>query len=48
MQKTKMIFTIGPVSDNEKVLRKFIKIGMNAARLNFSHDLMKSIRKKLT
>ena len=26
MQKTKMIFTIGPASDNEETLRKFIEI----------------------
>lgn len=54
MQKTKMIFTIGPASDNEETLSKFIDIGMNAARLNFSHgdhashkekiDLIKKIR----
>lgn len=37
MQKTKMIFTIGPASEKEEVIREFIKIGMNAARLNFSH-----------
>jgi len=37
MQKTKMVFTIGPTSDNEKVLSELIKAGMNAARLNFSH-----------
>ena len=37
MQKTKMIFTIGPASDSEEILREFIRIGMNAARLNFSH-----------
>jgi pyruvate kinase len=57
MQKTKMIFTIGPASDNEKMLRKFINIGMSAARLNFSHgthethkekiDLIKKIREEL-
>lgn len=57
MQKTKMIFTIGPASDNEKTLREFIKIGMSAARLNFSHgthethqqkiELIKRIRKEL-
>lgn len=57
MQKTKMIFTIGPASDNEKTLREFIKIGMNVARLNFSHgthethkekiDLIKKIRNEL-
>ena len=29
MQKTKMIFTIGPASDNEETLTQFIKIGMN-------------------
>ena len=56
MQKTKMIFTIGPASDNEKVLSKFIDIGMSAARLNFSHgthethkekiDLIKRLRKE--
>lgn len=37
MQKTKMVFTIGPASDNEKVLSELIKIGMNASRHNFSH-----------
>lgn len=56
MQKTKMIFTIGPSSDNEEVLSKFIDIGMSAARLNFSHgthethkqkiDLIKNLREK--
>lgn len=57
MQKTKMIFTIGPASDNEKTLTEFIKIGMNVARLNFSHgtqethkdkiELIKKIRREL-
>ena len=57
MQKTKMIFTIGPASDNEETLREFIKIGMSAARLNFSHgthethkekiDLIKKVRNDL-
>ncbi|GAB6169292.1 pyruvate kinase [Clostridium carnis] len=57
MQKTKMIFTIGPASDNEKTLRDFIKIGMSAARLNFSHgthethkekiDMIKKVREEL-
>lgn len=57
MQKTKMIFTIGPASDNEEILRKFIEIGMSAARLNFSHgthethkqkiDLIKKVREDL-
>ena len=52
-----MIFTIGPASDNEETLTQFIKIGMNVARLNFSHgthethkekiDLIKKIRTNL-
>ena len=57
MQKTKMIFTIGPASDTEEVLKRFIQIGMSAARLNFSHgthethkekiDLIKKVRDEL-
>ena len=57
MQKTKMIFTIGPASDNEDMIRKFIEIGMSAARLNFSHgthethkekiDLIKKVREEM-
>lgn len=57
MQKTKMIFTIGPASDNEEILKEFMKIGMSAARLNFSHgthethkekiELIKKVRKDL-
>ena len=46
MQKTKMIFTIGPSSDSEEVLTQFIQIGMNVARLNFSHEHKKLIKKK--
>lgn len=37
MRKTKIICTIGPASDDEKILLQLIKSGMNAARLNFSH-----------
>lgn len=47
MQKTKMIFTIGPASDNEEVLRNFIKIGMSAARLNFSHGTHETHKDKI-
>lgn len=56
MQKTKMIFTIGPASDNKETLSKFMDIGMSAARLNFSHgdhsshkekiDLIKNLREE--
>ena len=47
MQKTKMIFTIGPASDNEETLKKFMEIGMSAARLNFSHGTHESHKEKI-
>lgn len=37
MQKTKMIFTIGPASDTEEVLSELIEAGMSCSRHNFSH-----------
>lgn len=37
MKKTKIVATIGPSSESEKVLEKMMRAGMNVARLNFSH-----------
>lgn len=37
MKKTKIICTMGPGSDNEDVLRKLVRGGMDIARFNFSH-----------
>jgi len=37
VKKTKIICTIGPTSENEEILEKLMRSGMNAARLNFSH-----------
>lgn len=47
MQKTKMIFTIGPVSDNEETLRELMNIGMSAARLNCSHGTQETHKQKI-
>ena len=57
MRKTKIICTIGPASDNEEILTRMCRSGMNVARLNFSHgihsehkekiELIKKVREKL-
>lgn len=36
-KKTKVVCTIGPVSDNKEMIAKLVNEGMNIARLNFSH-----------
>ncbi|MCX6765361.1 MAG: pyruvate kinase [Candidatus Moranbacteria bacterium] len=37
MKNTKIVATIGPVSERREILEQMIKEGMNVARLNFSH-----------
>ncbi len=37
MRKTKIICTLGPVSENKEVMTSLVKAGMNVARFNFSH-----------
>jgi pyruvate kinase len=37
MRKTKIIATIGPSSEDRKVIKDMVKSGLNIARLNFSH-----------
>ena len=37
MRKTKIICTLGPSTDDEKILTQLIQKGMDVARLNFSH-----------
>ena len=36
-KRTKIVATIGPASDSEEMLRRLIDVGMDVARLNFSH-----------
>lgn len=47
MKKTKIICTLGPASDNEKILAELIDAGMNVARLNFSHGTHEEHAKKI-
>ena len=37
MKKTKIIATIGPVTESYTMLKKLAQSGVNIARLNFSH-----------
>lgn len=57
MRKTKIICTMGPVLENDQVIRELMLEGMNVARFNFSHgdhaeqkgrlDRLKRIREEL-
>ena len=58
MQKrTKILATIGPASDSEKMIESLVRAGANAFRMNFSHgtheyhkenfDKIKTVEKKL-
>jgi len=56
MAKTKIICTLGPASSTETLIRKMVLLGMDVARLNFSHgthaqhkarlDIVRRINKK--
>lgn len=37
LRKTKIVCTLGPATDDPKVLRQLMLSGMNVARINFSH-----------
>ena len=47
MKKTKIICTIGPTSEDEKILRQLISSGLNVTRLNFSHGDYKEHKKRI-
>ncbi|HUT53527.1 MAG TPA: pyruvate kinase [bacterium] len=46
-RKTKIVCTIGPASESERVLTRLIRAGLNVARLNFSHGTHGEHREKL-
>jgi len=37
MRRTKIVCTLGPASQSEETLREMIRVGMDVARINFSH-----------
>ena len=52
MKKTKIICSIGPASVNPDVMEQMVNVGMNVARINFSHatilereNVVKSVKK---
>ncbi len=57
MKKTKIVCTIGPASQDRAVFSKLVELGLNVARLNFSHgnheehleriNMIKSVREEM-
>ncbi len=47
MNKTKIICTIGPSSENKETFKKLVENGLSVARLNLSHGDQKSIKYKI-
>jgi pyruvate kinase len=45
-RRTKIVATLGPVTDGDKRLRSLIKAGLDVARLNFSHGDAEEHRKR--
>ena len=46
-RRTKIIATIGPASDSEKVLREMIRAGMDVARLGLAHGSIEDALSRL-
>ena len=47
MRRTKIICTLGPATDDKKVLKALMSEGMNVARLNFSHGTQEEQGKRI-
>lgn len=47
MRKTKIVCTLGPATDDYKVLTRLVRAGMNVARLNMSHGDYEEHRRRI-
>lgn len=47
LRRTKIIATLGPATDSEKMLAKIIEEGVNVVRLNFSHGTHEEHQKRI-
>lgn len=47
IRKTKIVCTIGPVSESQEMLEKLINAGMNVARLNLSHGTKEEHKERI-
>jgi len=47
MKKTKILATIGPASENKKILKKMLQAGMDAVRINASHTSKKQFQERI-
>ena len=47
MRRTKIVCTIGPASESPAVLARLVAVGMDVARLNFSHGSLESHAEKI-
>lgn len=47
MKKTKIVCSIGPASNEVAVMKEMVEVGMNVARINFSHATLEERQKAL-
>ena len=47
MRRTKIVCTLGPAVDDEKILRELFSLGMDVARMNFSHGNHEEHKKRV-